>query len=192
MTMTSHSASIAANYYFEKFFVSYSLRTIHTNAIHTTSWLKFARLASCGFPSGRKQNSPSLSLFVLFEIFDHWLISLVELFVIFWFILVNITASQVALSVDMLHSTEFCYRVPGGLQITCTLSTCHTQDYFSLLIFHPADPHREVYQEFHPSYDIFRRLCQGLFRPQVPCIPSLYCPIANSATLGYVKSMIFL
>ena len=39
---------------------------------------------------------------------------------------------------------------------------------------------REVYQEFQPSYDIFRRWCQGLFRSMVPCTPSLHCPIANS------------
>ena len=34
--------------------------------------------------------------------------------------------------------------------------------------------HREVYQEFQLSYDIFRRWCQELFRPQVPCTPSLH------------------
>ena len=58
-------------------------------------------------------------------------------------------------------------------------------DKFIFFFFHPADPrgsHREVYQEFQPSYDIFRRWCQGLFRPQVPCTPSLHCPIANSAS----------
>ena len=33
-----------------------------------------------------------------------------------------------------------------------------------------------------PSYDIFRRWRQGLFRPHVPCTPSLHCPIANSAS----------
>ena len=53
-------------------------------------------------------------------------------------------------------------------------------------LFHPADPRgitdREVYQEFQPSYDILRRWCQGLFRSQVPCTPSLHCPIANSAS----------
>ena len=42
--------------------------------------------------------------------------------------------------------------------------------------------HREVYKEFRPSYDIFRRWCQGLIRPQVPCTLSLHCPIANSST----------
>ena len=41
--------------------------------------------------------------------------------------------------------------------------------------------HWVVYQEFQPSYDIFRRWCQVLFRPQVPCTPSLNCLITNSA-----------
>ena len=40
--------------------------------------------------------------------------------------------------------------------------------------------HSEVYQEFQPNYDIFRRWCQRLFRPQVPCTSSLHGPIANS------------
>ena len=39
--------------------------------------------------------------------------------------------------------------------------------------------YREVYQECQPSYDIFCRWSQTLFRPQVPCTPSLHCPIAN-------------
>ena len=51
---------------------------------------------------------------------------------------------------------------------------------FSILLTHEGS-HREVYQEFQPSYDIFHRWCQGLFRPQVPCTPSLHCPMANSA-----------
>ena len=41
---------------------------------------------------------------------------------------------------------------------------------------------REAYQEFQPNHDIFLRWCQGLFRPQVPCTPSLHCPIDNSYT----------
>ena len=53
--------------------------------------------------------------------------------------------------------------------------------FFFILLIHEGS-HREVYQEFQPSYDIFRRWCQGLLRPQVPCTPSLHCPIANSAT----------
>ena len=52
--------------------------------------------------------------------------------------------------------------------------------YFILLIHEGS--HREVYQEFQPSYDIFHRCRQGLFRPQVPCTPCLHCPIANSAS----------
>ena len=38
---------------------------------------------------------------------------------------------------------------------------------FFILLTHEGS-HREVYQEFQPSYDIFRRWCQGLFRTQVP------------------------
>ena len=53
-----------------------------------------------------------------------------------------------------------------------------------ILLTHEGS-HRKVYQEFQPCYDIFCRWCQGLFRLQVPCIPSLNCPIANS---GWTKS----
>ena len=41
-------------------------------------------------------------------------------------------------------------------------------------LFHPADPRREVYREFPPSYDIFRRWCQGLFRSGVPHMTLAY------------------
>ena len=54
--------------------------------------------------------------------------------------------------------------------------------FFSFILLIHKGSRREVYQEFKPSYDIFRRWCQGLFRPQVPCTPSLHCPIANSAS----------
>ena len=54
--------------------------------------------------------------------------------------------------------------------------------FFSFILLIHEGSHREVYQEFQPSYDIFCRWCQGLFRPQVPCTPSLHCPIANSAS----------
>ena len=50
-----------------------------------------------------------------------------------------------------------------------------------ILLTHEGS-HREVYQDFQPSYDIFRRCCKGLFRPQIPCTPNLHCPIANSAS----------
>ena len=46
-----------------------------------------------------------------------------------------------------------------------------------LVLFHTSThegSHREVYQEFQPSYDIVRRWCQRLFRPQVPCTPRAY------------------
>ena len=54
-----------------------------------------------------------------------------------------------------------------------------------LFFFNHADP-RGITEgglpEFPTQLDIFRRWCQGLFKPQVPCNPSLYCPIANSAS----------
>ena len=58
--------------------------------------------------------------------------------------------------------------------------------YLYVSLFHPVDPEgitsREVYQEFQPSYDIFRRSgakdCLD-HRFQV-CTPSVHCPIANS------------
>ena len=53
---------------------------------------------------------------------------------------------------------------------------------FCFLLLTHEGSHREVYQEFQPSYDFFRRWCQGLFRPRVLCTPSLHCPIANSAS----------
>ena len=58
----------------------------------------------------------------------------------------------------------------------------HLFFFFSFLLLLHEGSHREVYQEFKPSYDIFRWWCQGLFRPQVPCTPNLHCPIANSAS----------
>ena len=43
--------------------------------------------------------------------------------------------------------------------------------FLSFVLLIHEESHREVYQEFQPSYNIFRRWCQGLFRPQVPfCI----------------------
>ena len=43
---------------------------------------------------------------------------------------------------------------------------------FSFILLIHEGSHREVYEEFQPSYDIFCRWCQGLFRPQVPCTPA--------------------
>ena len=54
--------------------------------------------------------------------------------------------------------------------------------FFSFILLIHKRSHREVYQEFQPSYEIFRRRCQGLFRLQVQSTPSLHCPIANSAS----------
>ena len=45
-------------------------------------------------------------------------------------------------------------------------------DFFSFVLLIHKGSHREVYQKFLPSYDIFRRWCQGLFRPQVLCTPA--------------------
>ena len=61
--------------------------------------------------------------------------------------------------------------------------------FFSFILLIHEGSHREFNQEFQPSYDIFRRWCQGLFRPQVPCIPSLHCPIANSASTQSQQSV---
>ena len=55
------------------------------------------------------------------------------------------------------------------------------QGFFSILLTNEGS-HREVYQKFQPSYDIFHMGFQGFFRPQVPCTPSLHCPIAISAS----------
>ena len=52
---------------------------------------------------------------------------------------------------------------------------------FSILLTHGGS-HREVYRDFQPSLNIFRRWCQGWIIPQVPCTPSLHCPITNSAS----------
>ena len=46
--------------------------------------------------------------------------------------------------------------------------------FFPILLTHEGS-HREVYQDFHPCYHIFRRWCQGLFRPQAPCTSRLHC-----------------
>ena len=52
--------------------------------------------------------------------------------------------------------------------------------FFSFILLIHEGSHREVYQEFQSSYDIFCRWRQGLFRPQVPCTPSLHYPIAST------------
>ena len=56
---------------------------------------------------------------------------------------------------------------------------------FGFILLTHEGSHREVYQEFQPSFDIFRWGCQRWFRPQVPCNPHLHCPIANSASTQY-------
>ena len=43
-----------------------------------------------------------------------------------------------------------------------------------VFLFHPADSHKEAYQEFQPSYKVVRKWYQGFFRPQVMCVPSLH------------------
>ena len=40
---------------------------------------------------------------------------------------------------------------------------------FCFILLTHEGSHRAVYQEFQPSYDIFHRGCQVLFKPQVPC-----------------------
>ena len=44
--------------------------------------------------------------------------------------------------------------------------------FFCFILLTHKGSHREVYQEFQSSYDIFRRWCQGMFKPQVPCTHS--------------------
>ena len=49
----------------------------------------------------------------------------------------------------------------------------HFWDFFvSYLLTHERS-HKEVYQEFQPSYDIFRRWCQGLVKPPAGYIDQL-------------------
>ena len=67
------------------------------------------------------------------------------------------------------------------LQITRSYNSVSVFRIFYILLTHEGS-HREVYQELQPSYEIFLRWCQGLFRRQVLCIPSLHCPIANSVS----------
>ena len=64
--------------------------------------------------------------------------------------------------------------------ITAKIFKVCLQKLFFLLLTHEGS-YRAVYKEFQPSHDIFRRWCQGLFRPQALCTPSLHCPIASSA-----------
>ena len=59
--------------------------------------------------------------------------------------------------------------------------TNEIKGFFSFILLTHEGSHREVYRDFQPSYDIFRRWCQGFFRPQVP-YASLHCPIASSAS----------
>ena len=51
-------------------------------------------------------------------------------------------------------------------------------------LFYPASPHKEVYWDFQPLLDIFRRSgAAGLLRPQwIPFTPSVCCPIASSGS----------
>ena len=60
---------------------------------------------------------------------------------------------------------------------------------FSYILLIHEGSHKEVYQGFQPSYDIFLRWSQGLFRPQVPCTPSLRCPMPNSASTQNQQSI---
>ena len=42
---------------------------------------------------------------------------------------------------------------------------CYLYNFFSFILLIHEGSHREVYQDFQPSYDIFCSWCQGLFRP---------------------------
>ena len=47
-----------------------------------------------------------------------------------------------------------------------------TYIFFSFILLIHEGSHREVYREFQPSYDIFRRWCQGFFRPKFRAPPA--------------------
>ena len=53
----------------------------------------------------------------------------------------------------------------------------HTHTFFPILQTHEGS-HREIYQEFQPSYDIFRRSgAKGCSNHRfLACTPSLHCP----------------
>ena len=61
-------------------------------------------------------------------------------------------------------------------------------DYFlhTILFIHPAYQSWVIWRDLPAFKNSVWRLtlvrCQGLIRPQVPCTPSLHCPIANSAS----------
>ena len=84
-----------------------------------------------------------------------------------WSFVVN---AVISLKPDYAISCLFCWHKPCSSGPSSVF----------MLLSHRS--HREAYREFPPSCDIVRRWCQGLFRPKVPCTPSLHYPIAKSAS----------
>ena len=95
-----------------------------------------------------------------------------------------------SLTVQILLITDLCFTIdrilcsmlfmPSERQLAPGYRWCTLVFFFNL-----ADPRGITYgglPGFPTQLDIFRRWCQGLIRPQVPCTPSLHCPIANSAS----------
>ena len=99
--------------------------------------------------------------------------------------LMDLTATWVPSIHGWVFHPSILTKFKGSLTSVTVVQELIFPNFWTCKLFHPSDPRgsqREVYQEFQPSYDIFRRWCPGLFRPQVPCTPSLHCPIANSAS----------
>ena len=70
---------------------------------------------------------------------------------------------------------------------TCTYEQTHKKllniHLFLFILLTHKRSHREVYQDFQPSCDIFCRSgVEGYLGLQVPCTPCLHCPIANFAS----------
>ena len=72
----------------------------------------------------------------------------------------------------------------SGALVPLSEDHCFIINLFSFC-WHTEGSHGEIFRDLQPNYDIFHSWCQGLFRPQVLCTPSLHYPIANSASTQY-------
>ena len=93
---------------------------------------------------------------------------------------VQIAIAQRSCSRDTLRLCDIYWRQSSFL--TGNMRHIWQSKGFLILLIYKGS-HREIYQEFQPSYDIIRRWCQGLIRPQVLCTPNLHCPIANTSSI---------
>ena len=57
-----------------------------------------------------------------------------------------------------------------------------------IFLFYPTEPYGVVYRNFHPAWWLLQEQSRELFWPQVPCILSLCCLIANSASKHRVNN----